>query len=240
VESPWETSKPYYPTWPPLLAKTFRHDNQWSSNGPFPLIDPGRLGNLRPSNHSYMRTSQSAKSSPKFVTRLRCANSSASAWRFEQIPAPASGRVSTPPIRYCDQTFARRNRMLRQSGARHGDPIFRDEHMFVLWLELPVRSLPQESASRLESQEPVQGMGRRRNLGTNTDSRKRWLPSECTNSNPSFNPRVFGPSRLFRYLQVFGSSGTCCKLLISLTWPLWHGRGRRFDPDQAHQSIKTY
>jgi hypothetical protein len=54
-------------------------------------------------------------------------------------------------------------------------------------------------------------------------------------SNPSFNPRVFDPSRLFKYLQVFGSSGTCCKLLIPLTWPLWHGRGRRFDPDQVHQ-----
>jgi hypothetical protein len=43
---------------------------------------------------------------------------------------------------------------------------------------------------------------------------------ECTNPNPSFNPRVFGPSRFFRYLQVFGGSETCCKLLILLIWTL--------------------
>jgi hypothetical protein len=55
-------------------------------------------------------------------------------------------------------------------------------------------------------------------------------------SNPSFNPRVFDPSRIHKYLHVFGSSRTLCKLLISLTWALWRGRGHRFDPDQVHQS----
>jgi hypothetical protein len=140
VESPWETSQPYYPTWPPLLAKTFRHDNQWSSNGPFPLIDPGRLGNLRPSQPFIPCAHlSSAKEQSKICHQASlCKLLRLLHGDLTKSPAPAirPGEHSANPG-YCDQTFARRNRMLRQSGARHGDPIFRDEHMLCFGLNCP-------------------------------------------------------------------------------------------------------
>ena len=44
--------------------------------------------------------------------------------------------------------------------------------------------------------------------------------------------------RSYRHLEVFGSSRTHCKLLKVMFSSLWHGRGRRFDPDQVHQIFK--
>lgn len=141
MESPWKTSQPYNPAWPLLLAKTFLHDNQWSSNGPFRLVDPDRFGNLRPSQ-PFIPCAQLG--STKKHSRICHQASLCKLFRLlhrhlTKSPAPAIRPCehSANPG-YHDPKFVHRNDMFHQSDVRHSYSIFKDEHMLCFGLPLQV------------------------------------------------------------------------------------------------------
>ena len=141
MESPGKTPKPHFPTWPPLLAKAFRHNNQWSSNDPFRLIDPHRFGNLRPSQ-PFIPCAHfgSAKEQPKICHQASlCKLFRLLYGHLTKSPAPAirPGEHSAYS-RYYDQAVAHRNDMLHQPYVRNSDSIFKNEYMLCFGLPMQV------------------------------------------------------------------------------------------------------